>query len=310
MFVSCTEEELRQLASWLPGLNELADIESEIKSLWAELKDLREQAKQKRSELNASCPLDLDALEFRFWTKVAIIDDEDSCWEYTGARRPKPDDYGNFRWLHPVTGESVVSASSIVALFLTDGCTPINQANHHCDNPPCSRPGHLYDGTHLENMNDRRERGRYGGWTRGEQQGAANARAKLTDDLVVQARNLAREGSTLPQTYTAIKSPVSMTVLRWAITGRTWKHLDAICPPVVKAFSGSAIKGKKIAHRPPSSRRLSDEDIRAIRLARRKENPSREGVAVLAERYGITAGMVSAIDSRRVYAHVTDQEES
>jgi hypothetical protein len=310
VFVSHTEEELRQLASWLPGLNELAAIDSRIKTLWAELKDLRRQAKQKRSELDASCPLDLSALEFRFWTKVAIIDDEDSCWEYTGARHPLPDNYGSFRWLHPVTGENVTSPSSIVAMFLTDGCTPVNQANHHCDNPPCSRPKHLYDGTHLENMNDRHSRGRYGGRTRREQHGVLNSQAKLTDSQVIMARDWARLGVMLETIHAELGRPCNQTVLRWAITGRTWKHLDATCPPVVKAQNGSAIKGKKIPHQPPASRRLSDDDIRAIRRARAKDNPAREGVAVLAGRYGITAGMVSAIDHRRVYAHVTDQEES
>jgi len=34
------------------------------------------------------------------------------------------------------------------------------QVNHHCDNPPCVNPEHLYAGTAKENMKDRDVRGR------------------------------------------------------------------------------------------------------------------------------------------------------
>lgn len=196
--------------------------------------------------LRISCPLELDELEFRFWSKVAIVDDEDSCWEWTRTRGPIPDNYGKFRWTNPVTGKNEVTAASAVALFLVNGAVP-DHACHTCDNPPCCRPKHLYDGTHADNMRDKSERGR--GRTR-QQSGETNLQAKLTDELVVQARNLARQDLMLPEIHTAIESPASATVLRWAITGRTWKHLDATCPPVVKARNGSAIKGKHVPHKP------------------------------------------------------------
>ncbi len=307
--MSYSDEQLRTLASWLPGFRELEEVEEQITDLWKQLKELRAKAREIKEGLQASCPLDLDPLEFRFWSKVGVTDDEESCWEWTRTRGPVPDNYGKFRWTNPFTGNSEVAAASSVALFLANGAIP-TQGNHHCDNPPCCRLKHLYNGTHLENMKDRHDRGWYKRKDPREQQGAANTQAKLTDELVIQARNLAREGKTLPQVHAEIQSPASMTVLRWAITGRTWKHLDATCPPVIKARDGSAIKGKQVTHRPPSSRRLSDDDIRAIRWARHKENPVREGVAVLAERYGITAGMVSAIDRRRVYSHVTGQGQA
>lgn len=33
------------------------------------------------------------------------------------------------------------------------------QVNHHCDNPACCRPDHLYLGDHSDNMHDAMERG-------------------------------------------------------------------------------------------------------------------------------------------------------
>lgn len=246
VLMAYNDEQLRTLSSWLPGLKDLQRIEKEVSIVWARLKELRAQAEQAKRDLRASCPLTLDDLEFRFWTKVGIVDDDDACWEWNGARSPEPDNYGSFRWFHPRTGISTVSPSSAVAMFLTDGCLPAGQGNHHCDNPPCSRSKHLYDGTHAQNMRDKTQRGR--GRTR-NQSGAQNAQAKLTDALVIQARKMARQQMMTWQIHEAIGSVVSETVLRWAITGRTWKHLDSIEPPVIKPQNGSAIRGKKVPRR-------------------------------------------------------------
>jgi hypothetical protein len=198
--------------------------------VWRQLKELRAEAVKVTKRLRASCPLELDELEFRFWSKVAIVDDDDSCWEWTRTRGPAPDHYGKFRWVNPGTRKSEVVAASVVALFLTTGAVP-DHACHTCDNPPCCRPKHLYDGTHADNMKDKSERGR--SRTR-RQDGELNAQAKLTDDLVIMARGKARTGLLLREIHDLLGKPCNETVLRWAITGRTWRHLNATCPPVIK----------------------------------------------------------------------------
>lgn len=48
-----------------------------------------------------------------------------------------------------------------IAWELTHGPIPVDrQINHHCDNPICVRPDHLYLGTQLDNLKDAVRRGR------------------------------------------------------------------------------------------------------------------------------------------------------
>jgi hypothetical protein len=304
VFMSRSEADtrLRTLSSWLPGLSELDPITQRITDVRAELRLLQAQAAEVRAKLTHSCPLHLTDLEMRFWPKVQIIDDDRSCWPWLKGRRTitVPEDYGVFRWVNPISSTSEVTAASRVALFLATGELP-DHACHTCDHPPCCRPLHLYNGTHQDNMRDRKARGRYTVQPRLlSQQGTRNVSAKLTDDLVIQARTLARRGDTLPEVHAQVDAQVSPTVLRWAITGRTWKHLDEMCPPVVKAQNGSAIKGKSIPHNPPVTRQFSDDQIRGIRTARALKVPLKD----LAQQHNVSVGMISAIEHRRVYAHV------
>ena len=90
---------------------------------------------------------------------------------------------------------------------------------HHCDNPPCREIEHLFLGTNLDNHRDCIAKGR-----RVNHTGAANRSAKLTDDIVREARHLHSEAglslAALAQRYGVAK------VNMWkAISGRTWRHV-------------------------------------------------------------------------------------
>lgn len=164
----------------------------------------------------------------RFWPKVLISSGEDDCWPWTRGRRNVPgEDYGNFRWVNPVTGKNEVTGAHRVAFWLENGYLP-EMACHTCDNLPCCRPKHIYDGDAVTNGRDKAVRGR----ARGKQQdGETNTQARLTSGLVIQMRKLARAGLTLPQIRERLAVPTSDQVTRWAINGRTWKHLDSIEAP-------------------------------------------------------------------------------
>ncbi len=81
--------------------------------------------------------------------------DPDGCWEWLGFRNPTKHSYGLIR----VDGRMERVHRVAYRLFVG----PIPEGKHilhHCDNPPCWRPEHLYAGVPLDNAHDRERRGR------------------------------------------------------------------------------------------------------------------------------------------------------
>lgn len=89
----------------------------------------------------------------RFWSKVQK-GGPDECWEWQAGRHK----FGHGKFRLP-TGHI---GSHRMAWQLTYGPIPPGMwVLHHCDNPPCCNPRHLYLGTAQDNTRDREVRGRH-----------------------------------------------------------------------------------------------------------------------------------------------------
>ncbi len=117
----------------------------------------------------------------RFWSKVDIRG-PDECWVYTAGLYPNG--YGHF-WI-----DGGNRGAHRVAFFLTHGYWP-KVCRHTCDNPPCCNPRHLKDGTVLDNVRDKIDKGRLF-----VADGERHYMAKFNDDLVNLVRSLVESGAT------------------------------------------------------------------------------------------------------------------
>lgn len=95
-----------------------------------------------------------------FWRRVNIPDvphPDSWCWEWKGSLAKG---YGQFK-VHGWTSRAHRVAYEIARGPIPDGMGVL----HSCDNPRCVNPYHLRVGTHQDNMDDKRIRGRvwYGG---------------------------------------------------------------------------------------------------------------------------------------------------
>jgi hypothetical protein len=95
----------------------------------------------------------------RFWSKVKQLGPCD-CWLWTAGTRKSG--YGKFklkgkeirahRFAYMITHKSFLSEHELVL--------------HHCDNPSCCNPNHLFKGTTQDNVKDRCIKGRSKGGRR------------------------------------------------------------------------------------------------------------------------------------------------
>lgn len=146
------------------------------------------------------------SLEDRFWGKV---DKSGECWVWTAGRDPKG--YGR------IFLEGRAQIAHRVAWRLSFGAIPDGLfVCHHCDNPPCVRPSHLFLGTNADNSADRDRKGRTNNSTAGE----ANVNARLTAAQV----RLIRE-STKSERELGREFGVKGAAIGKARRRETWRHV-------------------------------------------------------------------------------------
>jgi hypothetical protein len=87
-------------------------------------------------------------------------------------------------------------------------------ACHHCDNPACVRPSHLYVGTPKDNARDAANRGLL-------RRGELHPYAKLTESQVREIRSAAGTLETIATQFGISSSAVSLIRNR-----KTWAHVQ------------------------------------------------------------------------------------
>ena len=138
----------------------------------------------------------------------------DGCWEWTACKLPAGYGYfgvaGRMQYAHRVAYQLYVGEIG-EDLFVC----------HHCDNPSCVNPSHLFLGTNTDNSRDCWSKGR--GVTP-DSSGEKNGKAKLTEKNVRTIRTMLAAGTT--HRIIAKKFGVKRAAISKIACGRTWKNVQ------------------------------------------------------------------------------------
>ena len=115
-------------------------------------------------------------LQKRFWSKVEIKS-KDDCWPWIAAKRKESEGYGAF-YVDGKHRPAPRYALILSGVEYVEGMLAL----HHCDNPSCCNPSHIYFGTIRDNENDKVKRNR--------RKGSKQANAKLNEEIVKYIRSI------------------------------------------------------------------------------------------------------------------------
>jgi hypothetical protein len=145
----------------------------------------------------------------RFW-KGFTVNEDTGCWDWKGAKLLSG--YGK------IVINKVQWRAHRAAYYLTRGQIPEGMVVcHHCDNPGCVNPEHLFLGTQQENLADMRRKGRMKtGTTTGEKHWKTTITAEQAMEIYLAEgshRRIAEQFGISRPAVTSIKNR------------RTWRHI-------------------------------------------------------------------------------------
>lgn len=169
----------------------------------------------------------------RFFSK---LQKSDGCWNWTGSKNEAG--YGKLgqRYAHRLSwqleNKKEISSGMVIC--------------HHCDNPSCVNPGHLFIGTQKDNMQDMIKKNRqvkknnsgqknpmFGRFhsnsaktkmsqaKKGKYVGSNHPRATITEEIVKKIKEMRQEGLTRKSISEELN--VSFHVVGNIIYGKSWK---------------------------------------------------------------------------------------
>lgn len=151
-------------------------------------------------------------LVWSFWSRVPM--GAHGCWEWQGSTAKGCGGYGVFEH------RRVRYFAHRAAYFLKTRRQPHLCVCHHCDNPRCVRPSHLFLGSRTDNAADRDRKGR-GVYLRGN----ASGMAKLRAVQIPQIRSLLADGVSLAEIGT--RFGVHGETIGAIRDGKTWRHIPS-----------------------------------------------------------------------------------
>ena len=147
----------------------------------------------------------------RFWDKVDVGSKHD-CWEWQASTVYG---YGQFRLNNKILRSHRVAYSMANSVEVPDDLVIM----HNCDNRGCQNPQHLSLGTHQDNMDDMKAKGR-------STLGRNIVHNKLTEEQVREIR-LAYKNPTLGLNRQLQKKyGVHEHTIYQIATNKTWKHVQ------------------------------------------------------------------------------------
>ena len=149
----------------------------------------------------------------RFWSKVDK-NAPNGCWVWIASR--DGGGYGHLR-----IGDKTVRAHRLSYEWANGPIPEGVCVLHHCDNPPCVNPAHLFGGSLAENAADKTRKGR-----NGVPEGEAHPNAKLTNAEAALIRETygGRHGE---KAALARRYKVSHRTIRNVIEGRVYGRVGA-----------------------------------------------------------------------------------